>query len=222
MRGRLRDPHLAEDVTQAVFLLLAQKAARLKPDISLSGWLFRTATLTSANAMKMQRRRIRREARAATAAAAAAAHEASAQRGATGMNTAHESELLAAIDTALARLRPHDREVLLMRFYGNKSVTEVAADLGITIDASKKRFTRARCVAASAGRSGRHGAGGRRDDDALVRRRTDHGAGAAGGLEYLGFRGASPPPFPPRPPRSCNGSHDRNCSPRPRQRRRRS
>ena len=135
---QLRDVHLAEDVTQAVFLLLAQKAARLKPQASITGWLFRTARLMSSNAIKMHRRRMRRDTRAA--AAAEEAYRARERNDAAA--TKSESELLLALDTAMVRLRAQDRDVLLLRFYGNKSVAEVAQELNISLDAAKKRFAR--------------------------------------------------------------------------------
>lgn len=36
------DPHLADEVTQSVFIILAQKAVRISQGTLLSGWLFRT------------------------------------------------------------------------------------------------------------------------------------------------------------------------------------
>ena len=39
----------AEEITQAVFIILARKAGSLGPKIILSGWLYQTARLTAAN-----------------------------------------------------------------------------------------------------------------------------------------------------------------------------
>ena len=55
------DPHVAEEVTQAVFILLARKAGSLGSRTILPGWLCRTARYVSANAQTVQRRRQNRE-----------------------------------------------------------------------------------------------------------------------------------------------------------------
>jgi RNA polymerase sigma factor (sigma-70 family) len=58
---QVRDPHLAGEITQAVFIILARKAKSLGEKTILSGWLYRTAQSASADALKNQRRRQRRE-----------------------------------------------------------------------------------------------------------------------------------------------------------------
>src|ERR1035438_1438716 len=57
----VRDVHLAEEVTQAAFIILARKAGSLGPKTILPGWLCRTARYVSARALTMQRRRQIRE-----------------------------------------------------------------------------------------------------------------------------------------------------------------
>jgi RNA polymerase sigma factor (sigma-70 family) len=58
------DPILAEDVTQAVFIILARRARRLKNKASLSEWIHDITRDASANARRGRHRRARRTDRA--------------------------------------------------------------------------------------------------------------------------------------------------------------
>src|SRR5438309_247463 len=55
------NPHHAEEITQAVFIILARKAGGLRRGTVLSGWLYQTARLTAANFVKGEIRRQNRE-----------------------------------------------------------------------------------------------------------------------------------------------------------------
>src|SRR5437899_1769749 len=53
---QVRCTHLAEDVCQAVFIALAQKAHLFSRDVILEGWLFRATRFAATNALRTERR----------------------------------------------------------------------------------------------------------------------------------------------------------------------
>src|SRR5678810_10802 len=55
------DPSAAEEITQAVFVILAKKADTLSRHTALSGWLYQATRLTAANFLRTEIRRARRE-----------------------------------------------------------------------------------------------------------------------------------------------------------------
>src|SRR5579862_9505800 len=58
---QVREPQLAEEVTQAVFILLARKARAVSRHPTLSGWLCRVTYFVSRDALRNDRRRLYRE-----------------------------------------------------------------------------------------------------------------------------------------------------------------
>src|SRR5438132_11085493 len=68
-RRQVRDAHLAEDVTQAVFIVLAEKAGSIPDNRPLSAWLLKTTSYTAANARRLRSRRQGHERKAAEMAA---------------------------------------------------------------------------------------------------------------------------------------------------------
>lgn len=120
----------ADDVTQAVFLLLSRRAAGMAERGTVAGWLYRTTRLCAANLRKMEGRRRRRHKEAGMRAAS---RERQSDRAAEWM------ELL---DEGLQRLREEERAAVLLRHADGRSFDECAAILGMTAEAARKRADR--------------------------------------------------------------------------------
>lgn len=126
------DSHLAQDVTQGVFLALASNAAQLKDRPVLSGWLHRTAQNIAAQTVRTDvRRRVREQ------EAAAMNELLSAEPDALWEHIAPQ------LDTALGELSEADRDAVLLRYFERKSASEMAQTLGISDEAAQKRVNRA-------------------------------------------------------------------------------
>jgi RNA polymerase sigma factor (sigma-70 family) len=126
-----RNPDLAEDVTQAVFILMAQRAKKLPSAVVLSGWLYKATHYTVLNIMKMEHRRKQHELRAAKLADAPAPQP------------QPWDELRPVLDSAMARLDETSRNAILLRFFEGRSVKETGQVLAMSENAAAKRIGRA-------------------------------------------------------------------------------
>ncbi len=128
----VRDAHLAEDVTQNVFVALARNARQLTDRPVLSGWLHRTAQNVAANAVRSDVRRRTREQEAATMN----------ELFSDGPDATWE-QMSPHLDATLGELSEADRDALLLRYFERRSAREMAATLGISDEAAQKRVSRA-------------------------------------------------------------------------------
>ncbi len=129
-----RNPHSAEEVTQAVFVVLARKAGSLLRLGTLTGWLYQATRLTAANYLRTESRRARRD------------QEAYMQ---SLMNQSAEcpehdwTKTAPLLESAMGELSAGDRDAVLLRFFQNKSLGDVGRELGVNEDAARMRVSRA-------------------------------------------------------------------------------
>ena len=133
-----RNAHLAEDVTQAVFITLAKKGSCVRGG-SLAAWLLSTTRYAACNALKLERRRRIHEQKAAAMNPTTRQHE-SIDESIAADEDVPVSELL---DEALAGLKPKDRGALAMRFFQSMSLRDIGSAMGTSEIAAQKRVSRA-------------------------------------------------------------------------------
>ena len=126
---QVRDPHVADDVTQAVLIVMMNKASKLPPGTILAGWLLKVTRYASLDVMKLESRRKRHE--------QAAAHDRAAAPPSTW------EQIAPVMDEALLKLKSEDRDAVVLRFLMNKSPEEIAWVMGVSEEAARQRVSRA-------------------------------------------------------------------------------
>lgn len=127
------DAHLAQDVAQTVFTELSRQARQLSGRPVLTGWLYTCAHFCAAKTVRTERRRHSRELKAQVM------HELLDNRGAEP----EWEKILPVLDRVVIELTEPDREAVLMRFFENRSLSEIGQKLGLSEDAARKRVERA-------------------------------------------------------------------------------
>ncbi len=127
---QVRDPNLAEEITQRVFIILARKAKSLSPKTILSGWLCRTARYVSADTLKIQRRRQFRE------------QESQMQSILNESDSTAWNQIAPLLDEALNCLGEKEHDAIVLRFFDGKELKQVGAAMQTTEDAARMRVNR--------------------------------------------------------------------------------
>jgi len=124
------NPHLAEEITQGVFIILARKAKSLSPKTIVSGWLCRTARYVSANTLKIQRRRQFPE------------QETQMQSISSQSDSTAWHQIAPLLDEALNCLGEKEHDAIVLRFFDCKELKHIGAAMGTTEDAARMRVNR--------------------------------------------------------------------------------
>lgn len=132
VRTFVRDPNAIDDVTQNVFVKMVRRLKWLREAISFESWLFAMARSTALDFLRSRARRPE-----------VFADDLPTSETADPSRPALLTEIMEALDLALAELSPKDRTLVQLVVEGH-SYDFIAAREGLTVGAVKARLTRVR------------------------------------------------------------------------------
>ena len=129
-KRRSANTSLAGDIAQIVFIRFAKNPPRVRNHAELAAWLHRTTVNVTIDTWRSENRRHNREQQAVAMET-------------TSPENALWDDLSPNLDEALNQLNDADRQAVLLRFFGQKTMRDVGLALGVSEDAAKMRVGRA-------------------------------------------------------------------------------
>jgi RNA polymerase sigma factor (sigma-70 family) len=127
------DGQLAEDLTQSVFVELSRKASTLTRHPALAGWLYTCVRWSARNARRAEESRNRRQLE----------YQTMSQLLSSESPESTWQQLRSVLDDTLHELGEKDRTAIVLRFFENLSLQQVAIQLGLSENAARMRVERA-------------------------------------------------------------------------------
>jgi RNA polymerase sigma-70 factor, ECF subfamily len=134
---RLVGPDEAEDLTQEVFLKISQALPEFRGDSTLSTWVYRIASNSALD-------RLRGRASRRFLEVPLTSEERPTDRSPDGEHCVFRQEMRECLDRFIEKLPPNYRSAFVLSEYEELTNPEIAAALGISLDAVKIRMHRAR------------------------------------------------------------------------------
>lgn len=128
---QVSSPDFAKEVSQQVFLELAARASKLRPNTHLASWLYVVTRRRAIDLVRREARRMKNE----TMAAAQSAIDQSGE--------ALWPALRPLLDDVLGELSEGEREAVVRRFFENEGFRDIGAAMRISEDTAQKRVSRA-------------------------------------------------------------------------------
>jgi RNA polymerase sigma-70 factor (ECF subfamily) len=143
----VRDREAAEDLAQETFIKVLNNIEKYSPEFKFSSWLFKIANNLAIDSLRRRRLNtvsIDGAAGAATQAEIEATSFEIGDRSENALDELANKELGAAIEVAIAKLRPLYRSCILLRHVDGRSYEEIAQLLDLPLGTVKTYIHRAR------------------------------------------------------------------------------